>query len=96
MKRSGPIRTGFVLALGLCAVTVFAQSGSEPAAGANARAAETRGSADSNDTAQAEPNVSREQTQYVPALNGAGLFSLEKIQSFRIWAGGAVSGGRGH
>jgi hypothetical protein len=92
MKRSGPIPTGLVLALVLCAVTMSGQ-GSDPAAGANAASTETQGSTDSSGTAQADADVSQEQPQYVPALNGAGLFSLEKIQSIHILAGGAVSGG---
>jgi hypothetical protein len=37
--------------------------------------------------------VSQEQRQYVPALNGVGLYSLEKIDNFQILAGGAVSAG---
>ena len=93
MKRSALIRIGFILALALCAPKIHGQSEPEPANDPIAPAADAQNSTDSSSTAQAVLDLSTEQQQYVPALDGAGLFSLQKIQGFRILAGGAVSTG---
>lgn len=93
MKKSSPIQICFILAWAFCAAKIHGQSEPAPANEASAPSADAQGGSDSKGTAQTETNPSQDQPQYVPALNGAGLFSLDKIQSLRVLAGGAVSTG---
>ena len=93
MKRNAPIRIGFILALAICATKMRGQSEPDPASEANTPPAGAQSQSASNSAGQAESDLPSEQAQYVPALNGAGLFSLEKIHSFRILSGGAVTTG---
>ncbi len=93
MKRSAPIRIGFILALAIFATKMRGQSEPDPPNEANTPPAVAQGNTDSNGAPQAESDSSSEQPQYVPALNGAGLISLEKIHSFHLVTGGAVSAG---